>query len=344
MTLWLVRAGKYGEREDLALEQGLAVIGFMEISDLSGVKSQEELRTLFAETYPEEKRNTIRTWAAQLWMFLSRMQVGDLVTMPLKKRSAIAIGKIKGPYQFRPDLPEDAQHTRPVQWLKTDVPRSIVGQDLLYSLGAFLTVCQIKRNNAEQRIQAILATGKDPGYTEEKVIPTEEDEVEAPILIPSNLEEYSRDQIRDYVGRKFKGHRLAGLVAALLETEGYQTYISPEGPDGGVDIIAGRGPMGFDPPRLCVQVKSSDQPVDVKVFRELQGVMPNFGAQQGLLVSWGGFRDSVYREARQKYFQIRLWDAGDVVETLLRLYDQLPADIQADLPLKRIWTLVLEEE
>jgi restriction system protein len=101
--------------------------------------------------------------------------------------------------------------------------------------------------------------------------------------------------------------------------------------------------MGFDPPRLCVQVKSSDTPEDVKTLRELQGVMRNFGAEQGLLVAWGGFKSSVHAEARRHFFEIRLWDAGDVVKALLENYERLPEDVQAELPLKRIWSLVLEE-
>lgn len=101
--------------------------------------------------------------------------------------------------------------------------------------------------------------------------------------------------------------------------------------------------MGFDTPRLCVQVKSSDSPVDVRVLRELQGVMKNFGAEQGLLVAWGGFKDSVAKEARQRFFELRLWDSGDLVRALLEFYDQLPEDLQADLPLKKIWILVPEE-
>jgi restriction system protein len=98
--------------------------------------------------------------------------------------------------------------------------------------------------------------------------------------------------------------------------------------------------MGFDQPRLCVQVKSSDSPVDVGVLRELQGVMRNFGADRGLLVSWGGFKGSVLSEARRLFFDIRLWDAGDLVTTLLENYGSLPEAFQAELPLKRTWVLV----
>ena len=101
--------------------------------------------------------------------------------------------------------------------------------------------------------------------------------------------------------------------------------------------------MGFDPPRLCVQVKSSSSPMGVSVLRELQGVMTNFNADQGLLVSWGGYRSSVISEARRLFFQIRLWDAGDLVKALLENYEKLSDSMQAELKLKRIWALVLEE-
>lgn len=71
--------------------------------------------------------------------------------------------------------------------------------------------------------------------------------------------------------------------------------------------------------------------------------MRSFGAAQGLLVSWGGFKQTVLSESRQHFFDTRLWDAGDVIEMLLANYDRLPPDLQAELPLKRIWTIVPEE-
>src|SRR5215216_2400533 len=80
------------------------------------------------------------------------------------------------------------------------------------------------------------------------------------------------DQIRSFITRRFRATELERLIAALLEAQGYRAHRTAAGPDGGVDVIAGRGPMGFDPPRLCVQVRSGEKPVDVRVIRELQGV------------------------------------------------------------------------
>lgn len=338
MALWMVRAGRHGEREALALEKGLSVIGWKELQDLSHITTREALDELCRRTYPDAPANRISNYVGQLWAFRERIKDGDLIVLPLKTRSAIAIGHAKGSYEYRPDLPEDARHTRPTEWLRTDIPRTAFGQDLLYSFGAFMTVCQIRRNNAEERIRAVLAGKPDVPQLE----PEEAEEPEAVEGI-TDLGEYAEDQISEYIGGKFKGHALARLVNELLQAQGYRTDMSAPGPDGGVDILVGAGPLGFDPPRLCVQVKSSDSPVDVSVLRELQGILKNYGAQQGLLVSWGGFKSSVTSEARRQFFELRLWDAGELVQALLQNYDRLSAEVQAELPLKRIWALVLEE-
>jgi restriction system protein len=331
MAVWLVRAGSHGERENTALEGGCAVIGWDELPDLSGVRSREELGRLMREIYQEEKQRTINNWLTQVWAFKERMKVNDLVVLPIKSRSVIAIGRIAGPYRYTPKLGEGARHSRKVTWLNTELPRSVFDQDLLYSFGAFLTVCQISRNNAEQRIEAIVS-----GRRLESEDESEDTEI-------ADLEEYARDQIRLQIARKFKGHDLARLVDEVLKAQGHYTHRSPEGPDGGVDIIAGRGTMGFDPPFLCVQVKSSDVPVDLSVLRELQGTMKNYGADRGLLVSWGGFKNSVMREAPRQFFEIRLWDADQLIRAIMDNYEHLSGDLQAELPLKRIWVLVPEE-
>lgn len=335
MAVWVVRAGGRGQNEDLALDNGLVVIGWTELGDLSKVKSQEELKELCTEAYPDVKPNAIRAWAGQLWNFRERIQIGELVILPLKTRSAIAVGTVKGKYKYRPNLPVDARHTREVKWLRDDIPRSAFDQDLLYSFGAYLTVGQVRRDNAEERIKAVLEGRKTAITT-----PLEQEEVEEGLL---DLESYARDEIVKLIGEKFKGPALERLVAAILEAQGYQTLQSPQGADAGVDIIAGRGPMGFDSPRLCIQVKSGVDPIGTQVLDELQGVMSKFGADQGLLVSWSGFKKTTDKEAKRNFFKIRLWDSGKVVDKLFENYERLPDDLKAELPLKRIWTLVPEE-
>jgi len=336
MSVWLVRAGKNGEREDFALENGVAVIGWDELPDLARANSREKLADMMQQSYPDEKKMTVANFLGQVWAFRGRIEKDDLIVLPLKTRSMIAIGKCKGAYKYESENPPGARHTRTVKWIREDIPREAFGQDVLYSFGAFMTVCQIQRNNAEQRIQAVLEGRRDP------LIPPGGTGVIEPEDI--DLEQYAADQIRQYIARKFKGHELAQIVSQVLRAEGYQTEVSSPGRDGGVDILAGKGLMGFDAPRLCVQVKSGDAPIDVSVFRELRGVMEDRRAEQGLLVSWSGFTRAAMEEARRQFFQIRLWDAGTLVEKLLTNYDKLTEERRAELPLKRIWALVSEEE
>lgn len=158
-----------------------------------------------------------------------------------------------------------------------------------------------------------------------------------------DIETLAKDQIVDYVNRKYRGHELSRLVEAVLQAQGYVTENAKPGPDGGVDILAGKEPMGFGEPRICVQVKSSESPADVKVLRGLQGVMANFGAERGLLVSWGGFTRDTIKEARLNFFNIRLWDSDDLIRAILKNYDNLSDSLQAELPLKRIWALVIKD-
>ena len=108
-------------------------------------------------------------------------------------------------------------------------------------------------------------------------------------LVDQTSRQLAHQQIAREIERHFTGHDLARLVGAVLEAEGYRTEVSPPGPDGGVDILAGRGPLGFEEPRLCVQVKSSSGHTEVPVLRALQGSMQTFSASQGMLVCWGGF-------------------------------------------------------
>ena len=50
MTLWLVRAGRFGEREQFAIEKNLAVIGWEDLPDLSKLGDRSELTDLLAYT------------------------------------------------------------------------------------------------------------------------------------------------------------------------------------------------------------------------------------------------------------------------------------------------------
>ncbi|MBD1204746.1 MAG: restriction endonuclease [Rhodobacteraceae bacterium] len=345
--LWLVRLGKNGEREAAALEDNNLRIGFDLTEDISHLKDREALIGKMAELFPNDKPNKHRNFAAQINQFINVAETGDLVVTPFKTTGTIGIGRLAGPYKAGPN----GEALRPVQWLKIDLPRDTFKQDLLYSFGAFMTVCEISRNDALKRVQAVLDTGKDPG---DGGLPAF---VKGPTLKPSannetteaadqavNLELLARDQIERRIASVFTGHDFTRLVAAILSAQGYRTRVSPPGADAGVDIVAGNGPLGLDGPRIVAQVKSGSVTVDQPTLQGLIGSIQDTHADHGLIVSWGGFTSAVRRRTNELFFRVRLWGREELVDNLLAVYDRLPEDIRAELPLRRTWTLVLDDE
>ena len=284
----------------------------------------------------------IRNWGSQIWPFAKEMKIGDWVVLPSKKKAAIHIGEITGDYVSTPKSEDPYYHYRSVKWFATDIPRSNFEQDILYSLGAFLTICRISRNDAEKRIKEMAKNDWKLSHANAGKIEGSSENYQEQASF--DLEQLARDQIAKFIIRKFKGHGLTRLINAILQAQGYSTFVSPEGPDKGVDILAAPGPLGFGSPRLCVQVKSSDSALDRPTLDQLIGTMQNFSAEQGLLVSWGGFKSSVDKEIPSQFFRVRLWDQNAIINELLQHYDSLEEDIKAEIPLKRMWSLTVSDD
>lgn len=333
MALWLFRGGSQGEYEPKFLDEKRVFLTWDGLNDdLSQIRDRDSLRNLLEQRYPEASRHSIGSHLGQVWSFLKFMQVRDLIAMPRKRKSTIVFGEILGEYEYDPNAENPFCHSRKVKWFNEDgLSRAKIDQDLLYSLGASQTICQIVKNDAENRIRAMVSVAPGSHSIEE-----EQESVDFVAL--------ARDQVAKEIIKKFKGHGMTRLVEAILKAQGYTTFKSPEGPDKGIDILAAPGHLGFAQPRICVQVKSSDSPIGHQTLNELISVMQNIAADQGLLVSWGGFRSSVEKETAQHFFKVRLWDQDIMLDQLFSSYDNLDEDIRAELPLKRFWVLAEPQE
>jgi restriction system protein len=336
MSVWLVRAGKNGEHEQRFFDSNRIYMTWRELeSSLGGLSDKSALRQMLQSLYPSASTALVSNWTGQIGAFLFSMKKGDLVVVPRKTKAAFAVGEIQGSYSYDGSADMPYRHYRPVKWLNVDVPRSNFDQDLLFSLGAIQTICGIKKARAEERIRA---------YASGTVPPPKNGDTDEPGEEAVDLEQLGRDQIATFIIQKFKGHGMARLVEAVLVAQGYATFKSPPGPDRGVDILAAPGPLGFGRPRICVQVKSQESPVDSPTLNQLIGTMQNVQADQGLLVSWGGFKTSVDKEAATQFFRVRLWDQRALIDQLLEHYDRLDEDLRAELPLKRVWTVASQDE
>ncbi|WP_371194271.1 restriction endonuclease [Glaciecola sp. SC05] len=343
MAVWLIRAGSQGQHEQKFLNENRVYVTWDGLNqNLAKMTERSQLIEALGNNDPDAKPKKLMNHASQVWPFAHGIQVGDRVILPSKVQPVIYVGKINSDYHYDPAGEDPFFHWRSVEWQPEPVPRSHFSQDLLYSFGAFMTICRIKRNNAEERINAMEANGwkvetqkqiiKQTNQTSE-VEDANDEEAE------SDLEELGHNQIIKLIEAKFKGHRLTRLVTAILTAQGYTCWQSPEGADGGADILAGDGPMGFGNQRICVEVKSGDGLVDRPTVDKLMGAMTKFNAPQGLFVAWGGFKSNVQKELASSFFRVRLWTQHDLLEQLFLNYEKLDDEIKADLPLKRIWTV-----
>lgn len=339
--LWIVRAGAHGERELAAIDQNKLFPGFLEVGDLSELESRADILTHLQEVLPDEGKNRLRNFAAQLNQFVNKIKVDDYVVMPRKVTNGVAIGVVKGPYEV--DGESDFKHSRLVEWQEESLPRDTFKQDLRHSFGAFMTICEIKRNSALERVEAVLATGNDPGallgkqgQAPKASQTNDEDESDAEDY-QTDIEDIANQQIISLIKSEFAGHALADLVAEILRIEGYTTKVSPPGPDGGVDILAAGGTLGLGEDRICVQVKSGDGAANHDVVLRLIGSVSNSQAQTGLLVSIGGVNAVAQKELDSNFFKLRLWQMPDLLKALFRTYGELSDETRAKLPLKQIW-------
>lgn len=328
----------------MALEHRVLAPGFEKVPDLSHAKNREAIALELERAEPDLKPKTVRHFAAQLNQFCNEMRDGDLALMPRKFTPLVALGVVRGPYRKDPSL----GHCRPIEWKSTDTPRDVFKSDLRFSLGAFMTICEIKRNNALNRVEAIITKGKDPGPLNESpnrissAVHSDSDETTAEEAA-LDLEEMAGQQVEAILKSEFSGNELSELIGAILRIDGYFLRVSPPGKDGGRDILASDGPLGFGGNRLCVEVKSGASPSDNAVVLKLQGAMSNVRATHGLLVSLNGVTPDAQRILNDNFFQIRLWQMADVLNSIYRIYDRLPEEMRARLPLKQIWVPVTPE-
>ncbi len=163
MQIWLIRAGRSGQFEQKYLDEGRVYVTWGLLNnDLSLLNERQELVELLQTYDPDAKPGKLRNHASQIWPFVHSMEQGDWVVLPSKSQPVVHMGKITGGYTYNPEGPSPYFHWRSVEWFAQDIPRSHFSQDILYSFGAFMTICRIKRNNAVERIQAMAANNWKP--------------------------------------------------------------------------------------------------------------------------------------------------------------------------------------
>lgn len=320
-VIWGIHPGKGGAAEDLFVRRKVIAIGWPNIRDLSQWSDRDAYKAALAQAYPGEKPGAIPTKAGMLYRFVHEMQAGDLVVCPLKLAREVRIGKVTGEYQYSPDVDARYPNMRKVDWLKS-VPRTSFSQGALYEMGSALTLFQIK-SYADEVVAILEGRTVEPADEEEDIVE-----------ITSDIEDQARDFVLKQLARKLKGHTFSDFVAHLLEKMEYKTRVSAPGPDHGIDIIAHRDELGFEPPLVKVQVKSSEGSIGEPDVSALYGKVGE--KEFGLLVTLGTFTRQALDFAFGKG-NLRLIDGDELVDLIFDYYDDLDPRYKGMIPLKRVY-------
>jgi len=322
-TTWGMHAGKMGDADTLFLKRNYLALGWPEVGDLSKLRSDRDgFKTQVAQAYPDKKPGAVPVDAGQLFRFTHLMKPGDLVIFTPRQSREIHIGQITGPYQHAPNISAMYPNLRPVKWLKA-FPRTHFSQGALYEIGSAMSLFQVRTYADEFR--AALEGKPAP-------VPVESDDSVS--YVAEKIEETTRDYVLKKLAQDLKGHPLAHFVGHLLERMGYRTRVAPAGPDGGVDIVAHKDELGFEPPIIKVQVKSEEGRIGDPVVSALYGKVSS--GEYGLLVTLGTFTPPAKSFAAGKS-NLRLIDGDTLVDLVLQYYETFDSRYKGLIPLRRVY-------
>ena len=314
--------GIHTKDDNLFLQDQVIAIGWKEMGDLSKIEgSREAFKNLYSTVYADAKKGAIANGAGMLYRFANEVQIGDYVVFPSKIDRHINIGIVESEYIYNPDATEYVQQ-RKVKWLK-HFPRTSFSQGALYEIGSAMSFFSVK-NFAYEYLAAL-----DKGFKKTPVLSDEEDESVA--ATAEDIIETTKDFILKELSKHLKGYDFEQFVADLLNAMGYRTSVSPQGGDSGIDITAYKDEL---PPRILVQVKSADGDIKENAIQSLKGAMRE--GDYGLFVTL-----SNYTKNAQKYLDstpiIRGINGTDLVDLILKYYDQLSEKYRKLIPLKMVY-------
>lgn len=286
--VWVLRVKPTAEVKT-SLASGIAPV---DVSVKQDVFSHRELKDFLSEvtlSLPDLPIKKAESRAKNLMDLVTEVKAGDIVLIHGPTiLSGVCTGALIRDASGTPSMGFSDPVTHDADSLPEDIKNSMKAQ---------ITLSRSLAPEAFKRMTLIREIGEDVGA--------------------SSLSEAKR------MGTLLEAHQMAHLVADILETDGYRCRVSPPGPDGGVDIYAGKGLLGVGD-SLLVQVKSGKQVVSGPQIYQILGKLFECGASATLIVSWSGFTAECQSIMNKNPFKTVSWDHNDI----LGLLDTLPQDVK----------------
>ena len=305
----------------LFLNNSVIGIGWKEIGDLSLIPADREaFKERYKQVFADSKPQAVATCAGMLFRFVHEIQIGDYVVFPSKFDRKINIGIIEGDYTYLNSASDYVQQ-RKVKWLK-HLPRTAFSQGALYEVGSALTLFLIK-NYADEYLAALEKSGKK--------VDVVVDDAEIVERTTADIIESTKDYILKELSKNLKGYDLEGFVADLLRAMGYRAEVSPHGGDRGIDITAYKDEL---PPRILVQVKSSDGDIRESTIQSLKGAMRE--GDYGLFITLADYTPNAKNYLHNTPI-IRGINGTELVDLILKYYEGLSDKYKQMIPLQKVY-------
>lgn len=335
--MWMVR-GDSGRLFDEFRDQSAVALGWHELVDVArpGV-SRDEIAGAYAKRRPEYKKGKILSGSSQVWRFANEVKPGDKVVTYSPSLRKYLVGTIRGPLVADPNPVQPGMSLRrATEWIG-EVDRDRLSLATRNSLGSTLTIFQIPASAATEICVALGSRESDDGFVSVPVF--------EPVAHGMALAEESREQLQDLEARSFElikdrvtaldWDEMQELIAGLLRAMGYKTRVATPGPDRGADIVASPDGLGFENPRIVVEVKHRGGAMGSKEVRSFLG--GRHKDDRGLYVSTGGFSKDARYEADRAGIPLTLWESDDIVRALVDYYDKIDSETRQLVPLKRFY-------
>lgn len=331
VAVWGIHMGEHvGPRP---VDQAYVAIGWTALGDLRQYPDRDALKVALALHYPDKKAGSRPVDAGILFRFAHEMKAGDIVVYPSKHDRMVNIGRFTGEFEHVADDIDDYPNRRRVEWLG-HFPRNDFSQSALNEIGAFITVFLIQGHAGEFLAKAGITRIDDIGTPIAETTDEAPDDDTATVAVSKQAELTTGDFVIRQIMAALSGYEFEELVAHLLECMGYTARVTQRSGDGGVDVIAHRDKLGFEPPILKVQCKRKTDQTSRPEVDQLLGTLGD--GEYGLFIALGSFsRQSVELERNRP--KLRLIDGEQFVELMLEHYSSLSPRYRSIVPLKQIY-------
>jgi len=322
-SMWIIRAGKNDIAKDIFLTKNRIAIGWPKMGDLSQLKpNRDSFKQSLSEAYPETKVGAIPNTAGQLYRFVHKMIIGDLIVFPPITEQMVHIGLILGDYLYSPDVSLDFPNQRKVFWLKT-VPKNMFSQAALSAIKPPRTLFKVINHSNE----FIVVLEEEPMSAQ-----TKRDGTLTSIV--DNIKQITNNFVRKTLVEELKGCSFIEFIAHVLEKLGYHVLLPQTGQDQEIDIVAQKVELGFESPIIKVRTKSGDSKIDLS---EVSQLFRNIGEKEsGLFVTLGDYTEEALQFAALKT-NLRLMKGSELINLIMSYYEELESRYKEILPLRKVY-------